>query len=155
MIKVEHLTKCYGELVAVNDLSFELDEGHVYGFLGPNGAGKSTTMNIMTGCLAPTEGSVTIDGHDILEEPETAKRLIGYLPEQPPLYMSETPLEYLAFVGEAKGLRGADRANRGRGGAHGDRQRENPHHLHALQGLPPARGHRAGAHRLPARHHPR
>ncbi len=107
MIKVEHLTKCYGELVAVNDLSFELDEGHVYGFLGPNGAGKSTTMNIMTGCLAPTEGSVTIDGHDILEEPETAKRLIGYLPEQPPLYMSETPLEYLAFVGEAKGLRGA------------------------------------------------
>ncbi len=62
MIKVEHLTKCYGELVAVNDLSFELDEGHVYGFLGPNGAGKSTTMNIMTGCLAPTEGSVTIDG---------------------------------------------------------------------------------------------
>ena len=108
MIKVEHLTKCYGELVAVNDLSFELDEGHVYGFLGPNGAGKSTTMNIMTGCLAPTEGSVTIDGHDILEEPETAKRLIGYLPEQPPLYMSETPLEYLAFVGEAKGLRGAE-----------------------------------------------
>lgn len=108
MIKVEHLTKCYGELVAVNDLSFELDEGHVYGFLGPNGAGKSTTMNIMTGCLAPTEGSVTIDGHDILEEPETAKRLIGYLLEQPPLYMSETPLEYLAFVGEAKGLRGAE-----------------------------------------------
>lgn len=108
MIKVEHLTKCYGELVAVNDLSFELDEGYVYGFLGPNGAGKSTTMNIMTGCLAAAEGNVTIDGHDILEEPETAKRLIGYLPEQPPLYMSETPLEYLAFVGEAKGLRGAE-----------------------------------------------
>ena len=108
MIKVEHLTKCYGELVAVDDLSFELDEGHVYGFLGPNGAGKSTTMNIMTGCLAPTEGSVSIDGHDILEEPETAKRLIGYLPEQPPLYMNETPLEYLGFVGEAKGLRGAE-----------------------------------------------
>ena len=106
MIKVEHLTKCYGNLVAVDDLSFELDDGHVYGFLGPNGAGKSTTMNIMTGCLAPTEGSVSIDGHDILEEPETAKRLIGYLPEQPPLYMSETPLEYLSFVGEAKGLRG-------------------------------------------------
>jgi len=106
MIKVEHLTKCYGDLVAVDDLSFELDDGHVYGFLGPNGAGKSTTMNIMTGCLAPTEGSVSIDGHDILEEPETAKRLIGYLPEQPPLYTSETPLEYLSFVGEAKGLRG-------------------------------------------------
>ena len=106
MLKVEHLPNCYGNLVAVDDLSFELDDGHVYGFLGPNGAGKSTTMNIMTGCLAPTEGSVSIDGHDILEEPETAKRLIGYLPEQPPLYMSETPLEYLSFVGEAKGLRG-------------------------------------------------
>ena len=109
MIKVEHLTKCYGELVAVNDLSFELDEGHVYGFLGPNGAGKSTTMNIMTGCLAPTEGSVTIDGHDILEEPETAKRLIGYLPEQPPLYPEMTVQEYLNFVAELKGVKRAQR----------------------------------------------
>lgn len=107
MIKVEHLTKRYGELLAVNDLSFDIDDGHIYGFLGPNGAGKSTTMNIMTGCLSPTEGSVTIDGHDILKEPEEAKRLIGYLPEQPPLYISETPKEYLKFVGEAKGLRGA------------------------------------------------
>ncbi len=108
MISVEHLTKCYGEHLAVNDLSFEIDEGHVYGFLGPNGAGKSTTMNIMTGCLAPTEGRVLIDGHDILEEPEAAKRLIGYLPEQPPLYMNESPWEYLRFVGEAKGLRGEE-----------------------------------------------
>ncbi len=106
MISVEHLTKYYGDFLAVNDLSFEIDEGHVYGFLGPNGAGKSTTMNIMTGCLSPTEGSVRIDGYDIFEEPEQAKRLIGYLPEQPPLYMNESPLEYLTFVGEAKGLRG-------------------------------------------------
>ena len=69
MISVEHLTKRYGELVAVDDLSFEIQEGHVYGFLGPNGAGKSTTMNIMTGCLSATEGKVVIDGHDIFEEP--------------------------------------------------------------------------------------
>lgn len=108
MISVEHLTKRYGDFVAVDDLSFEISEGHVYGFLGPNGAGKSTTMNIMTGCLSATEGQVKIDGYDIFEEPNKAKKLIGYLPEQPPLYMNETPLEYLRFVGEAKGLRGAE-----------------------------------------------
>lgn len=108
MIKVEHLTKKYGEVLALDDLSFEIEEGQVYGFLGPNGAGKSTTMNIMTGCLSATAGSVTISGHDVFEEPDAAKRLIGYLPEQPPLYMNETPLEYLRFVGEAKGLRGAE-----------------------------------------------
>ena len=108
MIKVEHLTKCYGDFMAVDDLSFEIDEGRVYGFLGPNGAGKSTTMNIMTGCLSATEGRISIGGHDIFEEPEAAKKLIGYLPEQPPLYMNETPLEYLQFVGEAKGIRGAE-----------------------------------------------
>ena len=85
MISVEHLTKCYGDVTAVDDLSFEIDEGHVYGFLGPNGAGKSTT-----GCLSATEGSVKIDGYDIFEEPDKAKKLIGYLPEQPPLYMAET-----------------------------------------------------------------
>ena len=108
MITVEHLTKCYGDFMAVSDLSFEIDEGHVYGFLGPNGAGKSTTMNIMAGCLSATEGKVIIDGHDIFEEPEKAKKLIGYLPEQPPLYMNETPVEYLKFVGAAKGLKGRE-----------------------------------------------
>lgn len=108
MITVEHLTKYYGDFMAVDDLSFEIDEGHVYGFLGPNGAGKSTTMNIMTGCLSATEGVVKINGYDIFEEPENAKRLIGYLPEQPPLYMNETPEEYLKFVGEAKGLKGKE-----------------------------------------------
>ena len=76
MISVEHLTKWYGDFKAVNDLSFEIDEGHVYGFLGPNGAGKSTTMNIMTGYLGATEGQVLIDGHDILKEPEEAKKNI-------------------------------------------------------------------------------
>lgn len=107
MISVEHVTKCYGDVMAVDDLCFEIDEGHVYGFLGPNGAGKSTTMNIMTGCLSATEGSVKIDGYDIFEEPYEAKKRIGYLPEQPPLYMTETPEEYLRFVGEAKGLGGS------------------------------------------------
>ena len=102
------MTKRYGGHTAVSDLSFTVDSGQIYGFLGPNGAGKSTTMNIMTGCLSATEGAVRIDGHDIFEEPEQAKRLIGYLPEQPPLYMNETPEEYLRFVGEAKGLRGAE-----------------------------------------------
>lgn len=108
MIEIEHLTKRYGGHTAVSDLNFTVDSGQIYGFLGPNGAGKSTTMNIMTGCLSATEGAVRIDGHDIFEEPEQAKRLIGYLPEQPPLYMNETPEEYLRFVGEAKGLRGAE-----------------------------------------------
>lgn len=108
MITVEHLTKRYGTVTAVDDLSFEIGDGRVYGFLGPNGAGKSTTMNIMTGCLSATEGHVRINGYDIFEEPDKAKRLIGYLPEQPPLYMNETPAEYLRFVGEAKGLRGAE-----------------------------------------------
>ena len=108
MISVEHLTKRYGEFTAVDDLSFEIEEGHVYGFLGPNGAGKSTTMNIMTGCLSASEGCIKIDGFDIFDEPLEAKKRIGYLPEQPPLYMCETPLEYLKFVAEAKGLRGQE-----------------------------------------------
>lgn len=106
MITVEHLTKYYGSHLAVDDISFEITEGHVYGFLGPNGAGKSTTMNIITGCLSATEGHVLIDGHDIFEEPDQAKRLIGYLPEHPPLYLNESAYDYLRFVGQAKGLRG-------------------------------------------------
>lgn len=108
MIEVKHLTKKYGSGVAVSDLSFKVESGKIYGFLGPNGAGKSTTMNIIAGCLAPTEGQVLIGGYDICEEPDEAKRLIGYLPEQPPLYPDVTPEEYLTFVGRAKGLRGAD-----------------------------------------------
>ena len=109
MIEIEHLTKRYGDITAVSDLSIQIDSGQIYGFLGPNGAGKSTTMNIMTGCLSATEGHVRIGGYDIFEQPNQAKRLIGYLPEQPPLYMNETPEEYLRFVGEAKGLHGAER----------------------------------------------
>ena len=114
MIQVSHLSKRYGDLTAVDDLSFTFGDGHVYRLLGPNGAGKSTTMNIMTGCLSPTEGTVRIGGFDIREEPRKAKRLLGYLPEQPPLYLGETPEEYLQFVGAAKGLRGRSSAARWR-----------------------------------------
>lgn len=102
MIEVKNLTKCYGTHLAVDDLSFTVEEGQIYGFLGPNGAGKSTTMNIMTGYLGTTKGEVLINGHDILKEPEEAKRCIGYLPEQPPLYMEMTVSEYLGFAAELK-----------------------------------------------------
>ncbi len=104
MISVEHLSKSYGDFLAVDDLSFTIEDGHIYGFLGPNGAGKSTTLNIMTGCLAATSGDIKIDGHDIYEEEKEAKKLIGYLPEIPPLYVEQTPREYLQFVAEAKGV---------------------------------------------------
>ena len=106
MIEVNHLCKRYGNHTAVWDLSFRIEKGQIYGFLGPNGAGKSTTMNIMTGCLAATSGDVRIGGFDIFEEGEQAKKLIGYLPEQPPLYLDRTPREYLTFVARAKGIPG-------------------------------------------------
>ncbi len=104
MIEVKHLTKKYGSFTAVKDISFTVEKGRIYGFLGPNGAGKSTTMNIITGCLAATSGEVTVNGHDIYEEPVEAKASIGYLPEIPPLYTDMTPEEFLFFVGEAKGM---------------------------------------------------
>lgn len=102
MIEVKNLTKCYGKYLAVDNLSFTVEKGQIYGFLGPNGAGKSTTMNIMTGYLGATKGEVLIDGHDILKEPEEAKQCIGYLPEQPPLYLEMTVMEYLRFAAELK-----------------------------------------------------
>lgn len=102
MIEVNNLTKFYGDHKAVDNISFSVKDGTVCGFCGPNGAGKSTTMNIMTGCLSATEGTVTIGGYDIFEQPMEAKKLIGYLPEQPPLYLEETPREYLRFIAEAK-----------------------------------------------------
>ncbi len=109
MIQVEHLSKKYGDFLAVDDLSFTIEDGHIYGFLGPNGAGKSTTLNIMTGCLAATSGDIKIDGYDIYENEKEAKKLLGYLPEIPPLYVDQTPREYLSFVAEAKGISKADR----------------------------------------------
>ncbi len=108
MIQVEHLSKKYGDFLAVDDLSFTIEDGHIYGFLGPNGAGKSTTLNIMTGCLAATSGDIKIDGYDIYENEKEAKKLLGYLPEIPPLYVDQTPREYLSFVAEAKGISKAD-----------------------------------------------
>ena len=102
MIEVKNLVKRYGKHLAVDGLSFRVGKGQIYGFLGPNGAGKSTTMNIMTGYIGATEGEVLINGHDILREPEEAKKCIGYLPEQPPLYMEMTVREYLSFAGELK-----------------------------------------------------
>jgi len=102
LIEVNHLVKRYGNHLAVNDISFTVEKGQIYGFLGPNGAGKSTTMNIITGYIASTEGEVIINGHDILNEPEEAKKSIGYLPEQPPLYFDMTVMEYLKFSAELK-----------------------------------------------------
>ena len=102
MIEVKNLVKKYGDHTAVDHLSFHVDKGQIYGFLGPNGAGKSTTMNIITGYLASTEGEVLINGHNILEEPEEAKKCIGYLPEMPPLYFDMTVGEYMNFVADLK-----------------------------------------------------
>lgn len=102
MIEVTNLVKRYGDHTAVDHLSFHIEKGKIYGFLGPNGAGKSTTMNMITGYIASTEGKVVIDGHDILEEPEEAKKCIGYLPEQPPLYFDMTVLEYMKFAADLK-----------------------------------------------------
>ncbi len=102
MIEVTNLTKKYGQKIAVNDVSFTVNKGEILGFLGPNGAGKSTTMNILTGYLSSTEGSVKIDGFDILNDPNKAKQCIGYLPEHPPLYTDMTVMEYLNFVYDLK-----------------------------------------------------
>ena len=105
MVKVEHLVKRYGQNYALNDVSFEIGEGEVVGLLGPNGAGKSTTMNILTGYLSSTSGTASIDGVSILEHPLEAKSIIGFLPEQPPLYQDMTVEEYLDFVYELKGCK--------------------------------------------------
>ena len=101
-IQIENLVKTYGDNIAVNGLNLNLEKGKVYGFLGPNGAGKSTTMNIITGYIGATGGTVKIDGYDIFKEPEKAKKRVGYLPEIPPLYQDMTVKEYLVFVTELK-----------------------------------------------------
>ncbi|RCX20936.1 ABC-2 type transport system ATP-binding protein [Anaerobacterium chartisolvens] len=102
MIEIQNLTKSYGQIKAVDDISFKVEKGEILGFLGPNGAGKSTTMNIITGFISSTAGTVKVDGYDIMENPREVKKRIGYLPEQPPLYMDMTVLEYLNFVYELK-----------------------------------------------------
>lgn len=109
MIEINNLVKCYGNKKAVNGISFTVNDDEVLGFLGPNGAGKSTTMNIITGYLSSTSGTVKVNGHDILEEPELAKKDIGYLPELPPLYNDMVVLEYLDFICDLKGIKKSER----------------------------------------------
>jgi len=111
MIEINNLVKRYGDKKAVKGISFTVNDGEVLGFLGPNGAGKTTTMNIITGYLSSTSGSVKVNGHDILEEPELAKKEIGYLPENPPLYTDMTVKEYLNFICDLKGVEKEKRKN--------------------------------------------
>jgi ABC-2 type transport system ATP-binding protein len=112
VISVEHLTKHYGRVAAVNDISFEVPRGEILGFLGPNGAGKTTTMRILTGYMPPTSGRATIAGHDVFKESLEARRHIGYLPETVPLYPEMTPRAYLDFMGKIRGLSGKQRRAR-------------------------------------------
>ena len=109
MIEVSHLTKQYGDHLAVDDVSFTVADGQICGLLGPNGAGKSTIMNILTGYLSATSGQVTVAGHPLPEEADAAKACVGYLPEQPPLYPEMTVQEYLTFAAELKGVKKAER----------------------------------------------
>ncbi len=112
MIKIERLSKSFGHLVAVEDVSFSVKPGEVLGFLGPNGAGKSTTMKMITGFLTPTSGEITVCGHDVIEQPINAKKCIGYLPEGAPCYGEMTPLQYLNFIGEVRELTGENKTVR-------------------------------------------
>ena len=118
MIEVSHLTKTYGRHLAVDDISFAVEDGQICGLLGPNGAGKSTIMNILTGYLSATSGLVTVAGHPLPEEADAAKACVGYLPEQPPLYPEMTVEEYLLFAAELKGVKRADRKEQVRKAAH-------------------------------------
>ncbi len=112
MIEVQHLTKHYGRVTAVDDISFRVESGEILGFLGPNGAGKTTTMRILTGYMPATTGKAVVDGFDVFEQPIEAKRRIGYLPETPPLYPDMTVLEYLQFVAKVKGVPSNERRQR-------------------------------------------
>jgi ABC-2 type transport system ATP-binding protein len=112
VIEVEHLTKRYGPVTAVQDVSFQVQKGEILGFLGPNGAGKTTTMRVLTGYMPATEGRVVVAGHDVFEQPIAAKRNTGYLPETPPLYPDMTVREYLHFVAKIKGIAAGDRKSR-------------------------------------------
>ena len=136
MIEVTNLVKRYGDHTAVDHLSFQIEKGKIYGFLGPNGAGKSTTMNMITGYIASTEGKVVIDGHDILEEPEEAKKCIGYLPEQPPLYFDMTVLEYMKFAADLKKIPRKERESMIEEVMDGkDYRYEKPSHKKSVKGL--------------------
>ena len=112
MIEVQHLTKRYGRVTAVDDVSFRVEQGEILGFLGPNGAGKTTTMRILTGYMPATEGKAIVAGFDVFDQPIEAKRRTGYLPETPPLYPDMSVVEYLTFVAKIKGVAAADRRHR-------------------------------------------
>ena len=152
MIEVKNLVKRYGDHTAVDHLSFEIEKGKIYGFLGPNGAGKSTTMNMITGYIASTEGTVVIDGHDILEEPEEAKKCIGYLPEMPPLYFDMTVLEYLKFVADLKKIPKAKKASMIEEIMQSQMQWIHPEHIHLVPSTLTSR--RKYHHSLPPDHSP-
>jgi ABC-2 type transport system ATP-binding protein len=111
-VEISHLHKHFGSLVAVNDVSFKVDQGEVLGFLGPNGAGKSTTMKMITGFLTPTAGTVTVAGYDIMQQPLEVKKQIGYLPEGAPVYPDMTPASFLDFIAEIRGFRGSEKQHR-------------------------------------------
>ena len=147
MIEVQHLTKRYGRVTAVDDVSFRVERGEILGFLGPNGAGKTTTMRILTGYMPATDGKAIVAGFDVFDQPIEAKRRTGYLPETPPLYPDMTVVEYLDFVAKIKGVPSerADGAHRTGDGAHAHRRHGEPSVRQALQGLPAARRSRAGA----------
>ncbi|RKZ38452.1 MAG: ABC transporter ATP-binding protein [Gammaproteobacteria bacterium] len=112
MVEIKKLSKDFGSLMAVNDISFQVKQGEVLGFLGPNGAGKSTTMKMITGFLTPSAGSVTVNGHDIVQNPLAVKQRIGYLPEGAPAYPDMTPASFLEFVAQVRGLRGSNKQSR-------------------------------------------
>ena len=147
MIEVQHLTKRYGPVTAVDDVSFTVERGEILGFLGPNGAGKTTTMRVLTGYMPPSEGKAIVAGYDVFEQPIEAKRRTGYLPETPPLYPDMTVREYLTFVARIKGV-----PRQRSEGAHRRDDAEDAHHRHgephlrkAVERLPAARGPGAGA----------
>jgi ABC-2 type transport system ATP-binding protein len=112
VIEVQHLTKRYGRITAVDDVTFRVERGEILGFLGPNGAGKTTTMRVITGYMPPTQGKVIVAGFDVFDQPVDAKRRTGYLPETPPLYPDMTVREYLTFVAKIKGVHSGDRLSR-------------------------------------------
>ena len=157
MIEVQHLTKRYGRVTAVDDVTFRVERGEILGFLGPNGAGKTTTMRILTGFMPATEGKAIVAGFDVFDQPLEAKRRTGYLPETPPLYPDMTVREYLDFVAKIKGVLSADRRQRVKhgDGARPDRRHGQPALLEAVEGLQAARRARAGDHPQPRRADPR
>ena len=160
MIEVQHLTKRYGPVTAVDDVSFRVEKGEILGFLGPNGAGKTTTMRVLTGYMPATEGKAVVAGYDVFEQPIEAKRRTGYLPETPPLYPDMTVREYLHVRRATQAGRTSDAPSGSAARRNGDAQDARGRHgepalREAVEGLPPARRSGAGAHPRSGRADPR